>query len=167
MTENPISIRKSTGDDLAAVDALFGRSYPVLLAADYSPELLAGALPLISHANPELLASGRYYLAERDGCVLGAGGYSARAPQGDQTEGVAHVRHVVTDATATRQGIGQALMTRIICEAVRRGVNELDCLSTRTAVRFYASLGFRVRENVLINLRPDISFPAVRMVRPC
>jgi hypothetical protein len=57
-------------------------------------------------------------------------------------------------------------MIRIFCDAIRRGVWEFDCFSTRTAVRFYASLGFRVRDNILINLRPGISLPAVHMVRP-
>lgn len=166
MPQEPITIRKSTGDDFAAVDALFRRSYPVLLARDYAPDLLSDALPVISRANPELLSSGDYYLAEREGQVLGAGGYSSQAPQGGQSEGVAHIRHVVTDADATRQGIGRALMVRIFCDAIRRGVWEFDCLSTRSAVRFYASLGFRVRGNILINLRPGISFPAVHMVRP-
>ena len=68
MTQD-IFLRVATPADLAAVDALLARSYPRLLAADYPPSVLVTALPLISRARPELLASGTYYVVE-DGDIL-------------------------------------------------------------------------------------------------
>jgi hypothetical protein len=58
MTHEPITIRKSTGEDISTADALFCRSYPALLAPDYAPDVLSAALPLMSRANPKLLRSG-------------------------------------------------------------------------------------------------------------
>ncbi|MGJ8585119.1 MAG: GNAT family N-acetyltransferase [Marinosulfonomonas sp.] len=165
MTTQTITVRKTTVADLGAVDALFAKSYPKLLAADYAPSVLVTALPLLSRAQPQLLASGCYYLAERDGKVLGAGGFSFYGPMGDYSDGTAHIRHVVTDAASTRQGIGRSIMTRVLKDAARQGARRFDCISTLTAVRFYASLGFRVADDVVINLRPGISFPAVQMRR--
>ena len=163
MNNAELTIRKTTRADLAAVDALLARSYPVLLAPDYPPSVLVTALPLLARAQPGLLASGRYFLAERDGQVLGAGGYSGQAPQGRRRKNVAHIRHLVTDHRATRQGIGRALMTNVMAAAIAEGAKYFDCLSTRTAVPFYASLGFERGENVEIELRPGITFPAVQM----
>lgn len=77
----PLTIRTARFSDLSAVDLLLARSHPRLLAADYPPSVMVTALPIISRARPELLASGRYYLAfGGTGQLLGAGGWSAAAP---------------------------------------------------------------------------------------
>ena len=163
-----LTLRPATRDDLSAVDALLARSYPRLLAADYPPSVLVTAVPLIARARPELLVSGSYWIAlDAGGRVVGAGGWTPAAPQPAALSdaGTGHVRHVVTDAGRVRQGIGRALMARVMRQAQEAGMRQLDCLSTRTAVPFYAALGFRVLGPVEVPLRPGIVFPAVRMVR--
>jgi hypothetical protein len=42
-------------------------------------------------------------------------------------------------------------------------VERIECLSTITAERFYASLGFVARGPMMVALRPGIDFPAVAM----
>ena len=167
------SIRKARLSDLSAVDLLLQRSFPRLLSGDYPPSVIVLALPIIARARPELLASGRYYLAigER-GQVLGAGGWSAAAPgpshqpEGKPTDaGLGHVRHVATDPSAVRQGVGRRVMEAVFEAARAEGIVAMDCLSTRTAVPFYASVGFRVVAPVDVPLRPGIVFPAIRMTR--
>jgi hypothetical protein len=56
-------------------------------------------------------------------------------------------------------------MTVSIRAARKAGCTALDCLSTRTAVPFYATLGFQTLGPVTITLRPGIEFPAIRMAR--
>jgi GNAT superfamily N-acetyltransferase len=162
-----LTLRPATAADLAAVDALLAHSYPRLLAADYPPSILVTALPLIARARPELLVSGTYWVAvAADGEVVGAGGWTPGAPgDGTTAAGTGHVRHVVTRAGRVRQGIGRALMARVMAQAAGAGVRRLDCLSTRTAVPFYGALGFRALGPVEVPLRPGIVFPAVRMER--
>ena len=164
MTET-LQLRLARPADLAAVDALLARSYPRLLAADYPPSVLVTAVPLIARARPELLASGRYWLAcDAEDRVLAAGGWSAGSPEAsDVRQGLAHIRHVATDPSATRRGIGRALLSRAMDQARGEGFVRFACLSTRTAVPFYASLGFRVLGEAEIALAPGIGFPAVRM----
>lgn len=160
-------LRVAVPGDLAAVDALLSRSYPRLLAPDYPPSILVTALPLISRARPELLASGTYYVAEEtDGTIIGAGGWTPGAPaDGVVTGRVGHVRHLVTDHRALRRGVGRAIMERAFASARDAGCQALDCLSTRTAVPFYAAMGFVEVAPVTITLRPGIEFPAIRMAR--
>ncbi len=162
-----LTIRTATRGDLSAVDALLARAYPRLLAADYPPSVLVTAVPIIARARPELLAGGTYYLAaDSSGRVLGAGGWTMAAPAGGaRLARVGHVRHLVTDDRAVRRGIGRAIMQRSFEEARAAGVVLLDCLSTRTAVPFYAALGFEAVGPVAVPLRPGIDFPAVRMRR--
>jgi GNAT superfamily N-acetyltransferase len=162
-----LTLRRTNRADLAALDLLYSRSYSALLKADYPPSTLVLALPLIARAQPRLLTSGTFYVAERGGTPLAAGGWSWGGPQGGASPThMAHVRHLICDHRHVRQGIGRALMTHVIAEAKAAAARVLDCQSTLTAVPFYASLGFREVGPVLITLRPGIEFPAVRMQRP-
>ncbi len=170
---NTLTLRHATPADLSAVDALLARSYPRLLAADYPPSVMVTAIPIICRARPELLASGRYWLAEdAAGHLVGAGGWSAQAPApsdgstaaGPIFEGLAHVRHVATDPDVVRRGVAKGLMDRVMTEVRNAGYARMECMSTLTAVPFYASVGFRESGPIVVNLRPGIDFAAVQMV---
>jgi GNAT superfamily N-acetyltransferase len=155
-------IRLARPGDLAAVDALLGRSYPRLLKGDYPPSVMVTVVPVIARARPELLASGRYFLAEdAAGRVIGAGGYSLAMGRA----ALAHIRQVATDPDALRQGIAGRLMQAIFTVAQAEGVTRYDCLATLTAVPFYTSVGFRKIGRVDVPILPGLSFPAVRMWR--
>lgn len=163
-----LSIRTTSRDDIAEVDALFQRSYPALLKRYYPPSLLVTAIPLISHAQPRLLTSGTYFaVSDRTGSIVGAGGWTSSAPPGQRSGAPAtgHVRHVVTDHRKTRMGIGRALMGHIFDDARDAGMTRLDCLSTLMAVPFYGAVGFEEIGPRVIPLAPGIEFPAVLMRR--
>ena len=166
MAEN-MRIRRTIATDLEPLNRLFADSYPVLLAADYAPDVLADALPLIARANPGLLVSGSYYLAEPEdgGAPLAAGGWTAASPHQPEPAGTGHVRHVVTHPQATRQGLAAAIMRHSCKEARAAGLRQLVALSTLTAVRFYEAMGFAVEREEVIAMTPEVSFPAVRMIR--
>ena len=163
-----ISVRVATLSDLAAVDDLLSRSYPALLKHDYAPSVLVTILPLISRANPALLRSGSYFVAELDGMVVGAGGWTGGSPVGLHGQpDLGHVRHVVSDHRRTRMGIGSALMDRVFETARANGMTGLEALSTRTAVPFYAALGFVPQGEVQVPLGPArLPFAAERMLKP-
>ena len=165
-----LSLRRAVLADLSAVDLLLSRSYPRLLAADYPPSVLVLAIPRIARAQPALLASGSYFLAEDGaGRIVGAGGWTRAAP-GSWVPGpaaqsrVGHVRHVATDPDVVRQGVGRRLMERVMQDAREAGVEVMDCAATRTAVPFYAAMGFRVVGEMVVALAPGVDFPAVRMM---
>lgn len=161
-----ITLRRAAPSDLAGIDRLLNRSYPRLLAADYPPSTLVLAVPRFARAQPDLLQSGRYFVAEdAQGRILAAGGWSRRGPSGGQAaEATGHVRHVATDPDVVRQGLGRMIMVRVMLEAREAGVRWLDCLSTRTAVPFYQVLGFRIMHPKELALGPGIGFPVVRML---
>ncbi|MBY4895249.1 GNAT family N-acetyltransferase [Rhodobacteraceae bacterium N5(2021)] len=162
-----MTIRATNTGDLARVDALLAASYPVLLKPDYAPSTLVTCLPLITRAQPELLRSGTYYIAEDDDGPLAAGGWTHGAPQGGVgPRDVGHIRHVVTHPKALRRGLARALLERSFRAARMSGVRWMMCQSTRTAEPFYASMGFQRRGEIEIRLRPGIGFPAVEMIRP-
>jgi GNAT superfamily N-acetyltransferase len=162
MNAGSITLRSSTGRDYEAIDAMLSRSYPKLLKNDYAPSVMVTAVPLISRANPALVRSGTYYVAETsDGQIIGAGGWTL-SPQG---RGAAEVRHLVVDWRHQRQGIGRRLMMGIFAEAQLQGIRRIEARATRTAVAFYEAMGFDSLGQVLVPLRPGIDFPAVAMRR--
>ncbi len=166
MTAGTLAIEVATRDDLSEVDALLARAYPALLKPDYPPSVMVLALPLIARANPRLFACGTYYVARRDGEIVGAGGWTPSARAGPHVRPrVGDVRHVVTDQRHTRRGIGRALMARAFETAAAAGITRLEAQATRTAVPFYRALGFTVLRPTEVPLRPGIVFPAVIMVR--
>lgn len=152
-------IRPSTRADLAAVDALMARSYPKLLKGDYPPSVLVTALPRISRAQPGLIASGTYYVAEEAGEILGAGGWTR-----DRTDrSVGHIRHLITDHRHQRRGIGRAIIGHVLEVVGAGGIVRMDCWSTRTAELFYQAMGFVTLGPMEAELAPGIGFPAIRM----
>ena len=165
MTETS-TIRPAKRQDLAAIDALLSRSYPALLKRDYLPSVLVTAIPLISRANPSLVSSGTYFVAEAGGEILGAGGWTPGAPPGGTSQKrIGHIRHVVTDHRQTRRGLGRKLMAHIVSDAASTGIEQLECFSTLTAEPFYVACGFRTLGPMSVTLRKGIDFPAVHMQR--
>ncbi len=154
------TVRPSTRADMTALDALFARTYPRLLKADYAPSVLVTALPIISRAQPGLVTCGTYFVVvDTDVGIIGAGGWTRAA------SGVGNIRHVVTDDRQTRRGVGRALMEHVFATARAAGVMRLDCMSTLTAVPFYQAVGFVVRGPITVPLGPGIDFPAIAMQR--
>ncbi len=155
-------LRRAEPGDLAALDALFLRSYPRLLKADYPPSVMVTAVPLLCKAQPALVASGTFHVAVLgSGTLIGAGGWTAR--RGDR--GVGDVRHMVCDPAHLRRGVARAILMRSLTEAAARGLQVMDCKATHTAVPFYRALGFEVVAPIEVPLRPGIVFPAVQMMR--
>lgn len=161
-----LDIRVTTLEDFEAVDGVLSRSYPEVLRADYMPSVLRAALPIISRAQPELLASGTYFAGFLNGQIVTAGGWTREAPgTGSVVSGVGHLRHVVSDPEHLRKGYARALMGRVVLDAKQAGVNVLQCQATLSAVAFYRACGFVDVEGIEIVLRPGIVFPALRMER--
>jgi GNAT superfamily N-acetyltransferase len=138
------SLRTARPDDAEPVSALLDRSYPTLWAGHYDPDLLAAIRPLVTRANPRLLASGTFFVAiAADGRAVGCGGWTHEAPgTGILTEGVGHIRHFATDPDWLRLGIGAAMLRRCIDEARVAGLAVLMADSARGAEGFYATFGF-------------------------
>ncbi len=161
-----ITIRTANASDISAIDALLARAYPRLLKADYAPSVLVTALPLISRAQPGLIACGTYYVATDGDAIIGAGGWTARIPGVDTSEPRrANVRHVVTDDRRVRQGIGRTVLEHIFATARQAGMTWMHCTATLTAVPFYTTMGFTTLGLQTVTLAPGIAFQVVAMRR--
>jgi GNAT superfamily N-acetyltransferase len=163
------TVRVASLDDADAVGALLGMSYPELLASAYPAELLAAALPFMTRANPRLLGSGSYYLAEAaDGALAGCGGWTLERPgrPDDPIDpALGHIRHFATHPGWVRRGVARALLDRCIAEARAAGVQRLECYSTIGGEPFYRALGFASLETFTVPMGEGVALPGVRMIR--
>lgn len=160
-------VRIATPDDVAAVEALLEASYPALMRPAYEEAVLAPALKLVTKANPSLLASGTYYVAEAErGLVVGCGGWTLERPgTGTVEPNLAHIRHFGTHPAWTKRGIGRAIYR--LCESGARaaGATTLECYSTLNGEAFYAALGFESIGPIEVELVPDVMLPGILMRR--
>ena len=159
------TVRAATPQDEARVGALLSVCYATLMAPDYDPALMKTILPMMSAANPALLACSTYYVAENDGGeIVGCGGWTPEHPgRGDIKTGLGHIRHFATHPAWTRRGVARALMARCKAEARAAGIDRLECYSSLSAEAFYAAQGFRVLGPIDIAFTPDCHLPCVHM----
>lgn len=165
MEELEFTVRVATPADTAGVSAVLAASYGKLLASHYSAESLNRALPLLSTANPVLLGSGKYYVAETAaGEIIGSGGWSPERPGTTEVvHGQAHARHFATDPQWTGRGVASAILSRCIRDAAALGIRSMEAYSTLAAVGFYRAHGFIVVGSIDVPLAPRITLPATLM----
>lgn len=161
-----IRIRTARAGDLAAIERVFAASYPALMAGAYEAALLARALPMMTRAQPRLVGSGTYYVAEADGETIGCGGWSREAPDGRAgEEGVAHIRHFAVAKDWIGRGIGRALYRRCEDRARAAGIEVFECYSSLNGEPFYRALGFARLAAIELPMGPGTSLPSIHMRR--
>jgi N-acetylglutamate synthase-like GNAT family acetyltransferase len=159
-------IRVARPVDTDAVSTLLVASYSSLLIGWYDSDTLRRALPQLTKANPTLLASSTYYVAEcAAGELVGCGGWTtARPGSGEIIEEEAHLRHFAVRPDQARRGIGTALLLRCLSEAQRLGIRTVHCLSTLNAEPFYRASGFDAIGPISVDMGPPaLTFPGALM----
>ncbi len=161
----PFEIRVAQIEDASAVSKLLAASYGQFLRAAYHPKVLAAALPILSSARPELLASRSYFVAQTGGGeIIAAGGWSWQGPVGGATPlDMGHIRHVAVAPAFVGCGIGRVLLGHVREDALCERVRVLSCISTINAQHFFQRAGMTRRCEVALTLAPGISFPAIDM----
>ncbi|WP_439103118.1 GNAT family N-acetyltransferase [Celeribacter marinus] len=166
MAVPPFVIRTAKTTDATAIGALLRTCYTDGLKADYHPNLLAAALPIITQPKESLIRSGTYFVCDSgEGHLVASGGWSWQGPVGGVApRDTAHLRYVVVGLDYLRNGVGRVLLEHIFASARAQDVRRLICTSTITAAGFYEAVGFECRGDVALTLGPGLSFPAVQLV---
>ena len=164
-------LRQARPEDAAALDRVLARAFGTLSPAEYPPDLMARAMPLVGRSRPELLASGTYFVVEDgNGLLLGAGGWTPdpavrEALGAEPVEALGHLRHFGTEPSAAGDGVASRILAAVVEQARAAGIRRLACLSTLCAEPFYRRRGFETRDRIAIPMGPGLDFPAVRMRR--
>ena len=164
---NKYDVRVANRNDESSVSAVLAASYPALMAAAYSPEFLASAVPLMTKAQPHLLTSGTYYVAyAMDDHIVGCGGWTMERPHSGEVEiGLAHLRHFAVAPPWTGRGVGRAIYDRCAAEAKSADVTQFECYASLNAEGFYAALGFRTVKPLDVRMTDELTLASLLMER--
>ncbi len=154
-----LTIRVATHEDIPALEALIEASVRGLQAEDYSPSQLDAALGSVFGVDRQLIEDRTYFIAEREGRLVGCGGWSRRrtlfgadaVPGRDDSAltlglDAARIRAFFVHPNAARQGVGAALLKACEAAAAQAGFRELEMGATLTGVPFYRRYGYVATE---------------------
>lgn len=138
-------IRDAANADAPAIAALRERTIRTVVAPMglYAPdEIEAWASNFGADKVAALIAQGNYFVAEREGRVVGIGRLQP-APQA-----VGYIRGVFADADCIGQGAGTAIVRRLLARAGELGIATLELVATLNARTFYERLGLSCLDRI-------------------
>jgi N-acetylglutamate synthase-like GNAT family acetyltransferase len=171
-------LRLAREADVAALEALIPVSVRALQAPYYSPAQIEAALGPVFALDRQLIRDRTYFVAEREGEVVGCGGWSRRRSlyggDGHRTgeDGLldprcdaARVRAFFVHPAWARRGIGRSIMVECERAILEAGFRTVDILATLAGEPLYASFGYVVVERFAMAMRDGLSLPVVRMFK--
>ncbi len=172
-----IKIRTATNRDIPSLEGLIIESVRALSVAYYNPAQIESALKNVFGVDSQLIQDATYFVAEIEGEIVGAGGWSKRRTLfgGDQTKAekvdnlldplrdAARIRAFYVHPAWSRKGIARRIV--LACEEAARsaGFKTLELIATLPGHPLYLALGYSVVEPYEILLPDEDSLPAFRM----
>ena len=179
VVENAVlRVRQATRADVAAIEELIARSARVLSDGYYTATQVESLLRFVFGTDTQLIDDGTYFVVERGGHIVAAGGWSRRRTLfgGDQMKGredplldprlePARIRAFFVDSRAARQGLGRRLFDECQAAAGAAGFRTLTLVATLPGEPLYQALGFTVTERFQLRLPDGLEIPVARMTR--
>ncbi|WP_137938149.1 GNAT family N-acetyltransferase [Chitinivorax sp. B] len=171
-----VMLRHAQQADLAELQALIARSIRILGKGHYTTAQIEAALTGAFGVDTQLIRDSTYFVAERDGELVGCGGWSHRhtlfgsdayqqrnAAELDPTLDAAGIRAFFVDPAAVRCGVGSVILSH--CEAAARthGFQRAQLMATLPGVCLYEARGYVREEVVLHEVAPNLTIQFVRM----
>lgn len=170
------SLRLARETDATAMADLIPRSVRRLQASYYTPAQIAAALGSVFDVDRQLIRDSTYFVVERDGLLVGCGGWSRRGslyggdagrieedrlldPQKD----AARVRAFFVHPDWVRQGIGRRILKACEQAIIKAGFRSIEMVATLAGEPFYLKFDYTVEERFVMELGGGLELPVVRM----
>lgn len=171
-----IQLRLATIEDITVLRELIQVAVRKLSEGYYTPSQVESALQYVFGVDTQLIEDGTYILAEIDGEIVGAGGWSKRKTLygGDQMKAeadplldpateAARIRAFYTNPNFARRGIGRRLMQACENAAREAGFRRMELGSTLPGEPLYSAMGFQVVQWTEIPMPDGQSLPIALM----
>lgn len=168
--------RLATEEDLPSLHALMTRAVEQLQQGFLTPAQIEASHQVMG-IDTQLLKDQTYFVIEREGRVVGCGGWSwratlfggdqsivAREPQPlDPRADPAKIRAMYVDPDHARRGIGRLIID--LCESAARaaGFGKVELMATLTGATLYRACGYSEIEPVDAATRGGVTVPLIRM----
>jgi N-acetylglutamate synthase-like GNAT family acetyltransferase len=173
-----VVIRRATGADVPALDALIEASVRGLQANDYTQAEIEGALGHALGLDSQLIADGTYFIAEAGSELVASGGWSyrttlcgsdglpGREPASlDPAKDAAKIRAIFVHPSWARRGLGSLMLAHCEQQAREAGFKRLEMGSTLTGAPLYRLRGYEEQERIAIPLPNGEALPVIRMTK--
>ena len=173
----PVQVKLATIDDIPALRQLIEDSVRGLSVTYYSARQIESALQEVFGVDTQLILDETYFIAEADGRIVGAGGWSKRTTLfgGDGSKSgradslldpdkePARIRAFYIHPRWSRRGIGSMILDA--CELAARvaGFKTVELASTLPGVAFYLSRGYEKGEAISIPMESGETLITYRM----
>lgn len=177
--ENPdigsaaFALRKATADDLPQLIRLHRVAMRELGRSAYTVDQIDAFLLNVPTLDAALIDDGTYYVAEAQRAIVGAGGWSFRAPAyGDAIdlcpapashEPAAVIRAMYTHPDWARRGIGRAILEAAEAEARAAGFRRIELHALLPGVPLYRACGYATIARRQAHLDDGVTLPIVHM----
>ena len=174
----PFTIRTASEGDIEALQVLIPLSVRALQAPYYTEQQIEAALGPVFGVDRQLIQDQTYFIAEREGRIVGCGGWSKRLSLFGGDEGrarqdgeldpkkdPARIRAFFVHPDHARQGIGRALIDACERGILAEGFTRAELVATLAGEPLYAACGYAVVERFDIPLQNGMGLPAVKMSR--
>ena len=173
------NMRPATADDIPQLIDLVKASIRGFSEGFYDDRQLESSLEHLYGIDRQLIEDETYYVVERDGSIVAAGGWSFRRTSygGDQMAAArdesrrdprlepAAIRAFYVHPEHKRQGLGRSLHDQCEAAAAAAGFRKLELLSTEMGAVFYRELGYELGETEQADLPDGVQIPIIHMVK--
>ncbi len=173
-----MELRLARRGDIEAISTLISRSVMALMSRGYADAALRESVGALFGVDGQIIDDGTYYVAEREGAIVGAGGWSFRRvlfggdatgerdeARADPATDAAHIRAYYVDPGHARSGLGTLILRRSETEAAKMGFRRLALGATLTAVSFYERHGYVAGERFTFALPSGFPFTLRHMAK--
>jgi GNAT superfamily N-acetyltransferase len=170
--------RLAREDDILRLVALIPISVKRLQARHYSGAQMEAALGLVFGVDSQLIRDGTYFVVEREGQIIGCGGWSNRKTlfggdamktgmdiELDPKRDPARIRAFFVHPAWARCGIGCAILERCEKAIQLAGFRSVELVATLTGEPFYRACNYSQGERFEVPLANGLTLPVVQMVK--
>lgn len=173
-----LDVRPAQADDLNALHDLVEQSVRGLLREVYTPRQIESSLKYLFGVDPALIEDGTYYVAEVDGNLAGAGGWSRRSAiygHGDDQPAApiyldpsvdaARIRAFFVHPNYAGRGIAHELLYLSEAAAYRAGFRKVELIATWKGAPVYQSCGYSTIEETTLTLPDGVMLTGLYMAK--
>ena len=156
-----LTTRLANQQDIPRLNELIALSVRGLSTEYYTPNQIESAIKYIFGIDTQLIIDGTYYIAEKDGVLVGCGGWSKRNTLygGDQHKAIedplldpatdaARIRAFFVHPGYARQGIGRLIINLCESAAKSNGFTTFELGATLPGVPLYEVMGYKAIERI-------------------
>jgi GNAT superfamily N-acetyltransferase len=169
-------VRKATIDDREAITRLIEESARQLSREHYADAQIEAAIASVFGVDSDLIEDGTYFVAEKDGTLIGCGGWSRRktlfggdqfsnrdAGRLDPATDAAKIRAFFIHPKHARKGVARAILSVCEREAQEYGFRALELMATLPGIKFYQACGYSTNGNFDLDLTDAVKLELVPM----